>query len=99
MENKYINELLIEDLPDSFRDVAELLGMEKTIELITNFSGCAIYVPITKVLTRCVRDRHITEEAERGIPSAKIAVKYGISHAWTQKIINDYRAKKPNNTV
>lgn len=54
--------LKIEDLPDSYKDVAEEIGIDSFKKLVKLLGGNSLYIPKEISLTRPIRDRIIKED-------------------------------------
>ncbi|CEN77834.1 Mor transcription activator family protein [Paraclostridium sordellii] len=54
--------LKIEDLPDSYKDVAEEIGIDSFKKLVKLLGGNSLYIPKEVSLTRPIRDRIIKED-------------------------------------
>ncbi|CEO21187.1 MAG: Mor transcription activator family protein [Paraclostridium sordellii] len=57
-----LENLKIEDLPDSYKDVAEEIGMDSFKKLVKLLGGNSLYIPKEVSLTRPIRDRIIKED-------------------------------------
>jgi len=56
------DEITIEDLPEKFRDVAELLGMENAMKLVDFCGGDHVYVPKRNMILKPSKYRDIYDE-------------------------------------
>lgn len=57
-----LENLKIEDLPDSYKDVAEEIGIDSLKKLVKLLGGNSLYIPKEVSLTRPIRDRIIKED-------------------------------------
>ncbi|MVO76003.1 DNA-binding protein [Paeniclostridium sordellii] len=57
-----LEKLKIEDLPDSYKDVAEEIGIDLFKKLVRLLGGNSLYIPKEVSLTRPIRDRIIKED-------------------------------------
>ena len=57
-----IENLKIEDLPDSYKDIAQEIGIDSFKKLVKLLGGNSLYVPKEVSLTRPIRDRIIKED-------------------------------------
>lgn len=62
----YEKDIRVEDLPQSFQEIAEEIGLESTIKLIRLTSGVQLYVPIYERICISPRNRRIKEEFKNG---------------------------------
>lgn len=75
-----------DDLPESLKDVAEVIGMESFKELIRLVGGSSIYIPNESSITKPVRNKMIREIFSGDYK--EIARKFGISEVQVRNIIN-----------
>lgn len=80
-----------EDVPEEFRDVAEELGMEAFLKLVSLCGGQDLYIPKRESLERGPRDRAIRARFDGGNYRA-LAAQYRLSVRQIRKIINGTRA-------
>jgi Mor family transcriptional regulator len=80
------DELTMEDLPENYRIVAEICGMESAVKLSQQMSSLTIYVPSFDKLTRDRRDERIRAEFT-GFNLRPLAQKYGLSETWIREIV------------
>lgn len=82
-----IKKLQIEDLPPEQATLAELIGFDVYKVLVQNYAGTGFYIPTQESLLVRVRDRMIKADYEAGVSYRELALRYGISQAWTRKIV------------
>lgn len=80
----------LEDVPEDFRDVAESLGMEAFLRLVSLCGGQDLYIPKRESLERGPRDRAIRARFDGGNYRA-LAAQYRLSVRQIRKIINGTR--------
>ena len=81
-----VDQISLEDLPESYRDVAMVVGVENTIKLSDTLGGLAYYFQqLDKVLIR-KRDALIKSEFT-GANHKPLARKYGLSEVWIRQIV------------
>lgn len=86
-----VDQVTVEDLPESYRDVAMVIGVENAIRLSDTLGGLAYYFQqLDKVLMR-KRDDLIRSEFT-GANHKPLARKYGLSEAWIREIVGRRRA-------
>jgi Mor family transcriptional regulator len=78
--------ITIEDLPDEYQTVAEIIGLPAAIELSKRMSSLRIYVPSFEKLTQNPRDARIRAEFN-GFNHRELARKYGLSETWIRAIV------------
>lgn len=81
-------ELNINDLPEPYRTIAEICGIDKTIELAKTFSGEQVYFPKYDTVYRPLRDKKILEEFN-GYNFRTLAKKYGLTEMAVRRICAD----------
>ena len=88
-----------DDLSEELREIADIVGIDKTLQLCEAFSGISVYFPKVESVTREMRKRQIWEEYKnsRNPEICKIlALKYGYSESHIRSIIREFRlAKQP----
>lgn len=80
-----IDDLTCDDVPDGLKDILDVIGIEKFIEVIKVVGGTSVYFPSENNLLKSVRNRRIREEFRGDYRS--IASMYGISEVQVRKII------------
>lgn len=78
----------IEELPKSLQDVAEIVGIEKTIELSNRFQGTTVAFPMLASLKRKIRNAALREDYDRGITVAELTRKYGLAERQIWNILS-----------
>lgn len=79
-----------EDVPEEFRDVAESLGLEAFLKLVSLCGGQDLYIPKRESLERGPRDRAIRARFDGG-NYRQLAAQYRLSVRQIRKIINGTR--------
>jgi Mor family transcriptional regulator len=83
-----IEQITVEDLPESYRDVALVVGVENAIKLSDTLGGLAYYFQqLDKVLIG-KRDALIKSEFT-GANHKPLARKYGLSEVWIREIVKN----------
>ena len=86
-----MDQISVEDLPESYRDVAMVIGVENAVRLSDTLGGLAYYFQqLDKVLIR-KRDDLIRSEFT-GANHKPLARKYGLSEAWIREIVQRRRS-------
>jgi Mor family transcriptional regulator len=75
-----------EDLPESLRDVVDVIGMDSMKELIRLAGGSSLYIPSENSVTKPVRNK-IIKEAFNG-NYKQLSRKFGISEVQVRNIVN-----------
>ena len=78
--------LTYSDVPDSVKDVVEVIGMDDFKELVKLAGGSNLYIPNESNLIKPIRNRRIREEFKGSYKD--ISLKYGISEIQVRNIIN-----------
>jgi Mor family transcriptional regulator len=75
-----------EDLPESLRDVVDVIGLDSVKELIRLAGGSNLYIPSENSVTKPVRNK-IIKEAFNG-NYKELSRKFGISEVQIRNIVN-----------
>ena len=75
-----------DDLPESLRDVVDVIGMDSVKELIRLAGGSSLYIPSENSVTKPVRNK-IIKEAFNG-NYKELSRKFGISEVQVRNIVN-----------
>lgn len=78
----------LDDIPDNFHAMVEVIGIEKFLEISKLYGGINIYIPIYSSLIRVGRNREIIDKYN-GLNVNELAVKYGISVISVRRIIKN----------
>ena len=78
--------LTYSDVPDSVKDVVDVIGMDAFKDLVKLAGGSLLYIPNESNLVKPIRNRMIREEF-RG-RNKDISLKYGISEIQVRNILN-----------
>ena len=81
-----IEELTVEDIPNSYRDIAEYIGIESFKKLVELSGGSYLYIPKESSLTRPIRNRIIRERFNGDYKV--LARKYNITEAQIRNIVD-----------
>ena len=85
---EWTRELQPEDLPQPYRRIASLIGMEATLTLARDYAGAAIYFPKLDSALRAIRDRRIRAEYTP-YNVRKLAHRYNLTDDWVRKIARE----------
>ena len=78
--------LSINDIPDSIKDVVEVIGIDAFKDLVKLAGGSNLYIPNESNLVKPIRNRKIKEEFNGNYRD--ISIKYGISEVQARNIVN-----------
>ncbi len=78
----------LNDVPDNFHALVEVIGIEKFLEISKLYGGMNMYIPIYSSLIREARNRDIIEKYN-GVNTNELAIKYGISAISVRRIIKN----------
>ena len=78
--------LSINDIPDSIKDVVEVIGIDAFKGLVKIAGGSNLYIPNESNLVKPIRNRKIKEEFNGSYRD--ISIKYGISEVQARNIVN-----------
>ena len=74
------------DVPDSVKDVVDVIGMDAFKDLVKLAGGSLLYIPNESNLVKPIRNRRIREEFKGSYRD--ISMKYGKSEVQVRNIIN-----------
>lgn len=77
----------IEDIPEQYADIVELLGLEQFLSLCLLCGGCAIYFPRIESLAMDARDREIYKNFT-GYNYRQLSAQYRLCERQIRKIID-----------
>lgn len=86
----WIKELTPDMIPERYRPIAELIGLENLIKLADYSKGDTFYIPTSDFFLRPIRDQRIREEF-RGGNSHELAKKYDLSERRIREICEGVR--------
>ena len=74
------------DVPDSIKDVVDVIGIDAFKDLVKLAGGSLLYIPNESNLVKPIRNRRIRDEFKGSYRD--ISMKYGISEVQVRNIIN-----------
>ena len=80
-----LEHLSINDIPDSIKDVVEVIGIDAFKGLVKIAGGSNLYIPNESNLVKPIRNRRIKEEFNGSYRD--ISIKYGISEVQARNIV------------
>lgn len=86
------DEIRLEDLPEQFRQIAEIVGLETAVALIHAAPGCTIYVPTVGQATAGARNREIFRKYVNGWTPSQLAMSYDMSESYIRSILAEQKA-------
>ncbi len=78
--------LAIADMPEQYREVCEVIGLEKGLKLMKALGGNQLYIPRIRWIASRLNRRNIKKEFN-GSNYKQLARKYGYSERWIRNII------------
>lgn len=82
----------LSDIPEEYRDIAEVLGLDAFLTLVRLCGGQSLYIPKPESLEREGRDREIRARFNGGNYRA-LAAQFHLSERQIRKIVNMSRTK------
>lgn len=80
--------LTVEDFPEGFRDVVDVIGVEAAYKLCENFGGQPFYAPKIDSLVKRLRDESIKQDYRKGISINQLCQDYNLSFNQVRAICN-----------
>jgi len=85
---EWMNDIDPEILPEPYRRLVGLIGIENVLRLAEEFQGMSIYFPKLDGTLKIVRDKRILDEYN-GSNIKELARKYGLTENWIRQLIAD----------
>ena len=89
-----IDEITIEDLPESYREVARAIGVENAVKLSSVVGGLGYYFPQLDGILRKKRDECIRREFN-GNNHRELAKKFDLTERWVREIVEEKTPQTP----
>ena len=83
-----LSETSIEDIPEKYRPVIDIIGIEKFAELGAYSKGDELYFPKIETIIAPARNRRIKKEFN-GYNEAELAGRYGLTIKQVRNILRD----------
>lgn len=93
LEEKLLAETVLEDIPDRYQKVAELIGVENMVKLSRLTMGAEVYFPKVESIYREARNRNIRKEYT-GYNGIELARKYDLTIDQIGRILKDYNPRQ-----
>ncbi|MBI5410155.1 MAG: DNA-binding protein [Nitrospirae bacterium] len=87
MNAEWLKEITADDLPDSYREMAKIIGVNNTIALALHYGGLPYYFQKVDSLLQKIRDDKIRQEFN-GDNYKALARKYDLSEMHIRRIIS-----------
>ena len=88
MKQDWMKELTLEMIPQEYRDIAEIIGVDKFLQLAEHAGGTSPYIPKKERILIPIRDQKIRNEYT-GYNVRELARKYNLSEQWIREICKD----------
>lgn len=91
MENleDWVDEIKLDDLPESTHEIAKVIGIPNTIRLAGIIGGTTLYFPKKDSLIMEARDRRIKKEFRAGRGYKELAIQYDLAETHIRRIIHE----------
>ena len=96
MEEKWMEGVTMDMLPEAHRKYAEVIGVEATLKLCATWGGGKPYVPVLDRVYAIMRDEIIRKEFAQGKGVPALARKYGLTERMIQLIVEENRPEQTN---
>ncbi len=87
MSDAMLDKARLEDVPENFRELAQILGMDAFKNLMLNYGGTKIYVPTSKTVSRAVRNKILKKNFDGDYQKASYI--YRITENQVRRILSD----------
>jgi len=88
MNAEWIKDITLKDLPESYQEIARVIGIENAVKLSEYLGGLSFYFPKLDGLLREKRDAAIRREFT-GFNHKELARKYGLSEQQIRNIVQN----------
>lgn len=92
MENfkveEWMREISSDILPEPYKRISSLIGLENTLILANEFQGMNVYFAKLDSTIKSVRDRRIREEYN-GNNMKDLARRFGLTETWIRQILSE----------
>lgn len=91
------NEITLDDLPETFRDIAEVIGLDAAMALVRHCGGQSPYIPKMDSCQRSAKYRQIYEEYKQSKSScvyAELSRKYDLSESHVRAIVRTEHSRR-----
>lgn len=85
--SRILPEVTLGDLPESYQEIARIVGVESAVRLSEHLGGIAFYFPQLDTMLRKKRDARIRKEFN-GANHKDLARKYGLTERWIREIVD-----------
>ncbi len=83
-----MGELTVEMLPEVYKELARVVGVNGLLSLTKEFGGIRLYIPKRDKLIRTIRDSNIRNEYPN-MTYKELAIRYNLSESRVREILND----------
>lgn len=88
LKNKLIKNTSIKDIPEAYRPIVDIVGVEKFVELAEYARGDRLYFPKTETILKQARNRYIKEQYN-GRNTKELAAEFDITVQQIASILKD----------
>jgi len=91
------NDITLEDLPESYRDIAEVIGLPAAMALVRHCGGQSPYIPKLDSCQRAAKYRQIYEEYKKSSSSyvySELSRKYDLSESHVRAIVRAEHSRR-----
>lgn len=85
---EWVKDLAPEELPEPYRKLSGMIGMEPTLTLAELYQGTAVYFTKLDGVLQMVRNRRIKQEFDGG-NHKDLARRYNLTETWIRQILAD----------
>lgn len=96
MSNYDLSLLTIEDFPEGFRDIVEIIGIEAAYKLCDYCGGNPIYIPKSNLVNTRLRNLNIQNDYKAGTPIPELVKKYNLNFSQIRSICQMAYMRQPS---
>lgn len=83
-------DILADDIPDGYREIADIIGVDAAVALAEARGGDSVYVPMPEMITRKARNRAIRAEFN-GCNYRHLARRYNLTVTMIRQILGAHK--------
>lgn len=96
MSNYDLSLLTIEDFPEGFRDIVDIIGIEAAYKLCDYCGGNPIYIPKSNLVNTRLRNLNIQKDYKAGTPIPELVKKYNLNFSQIRGICQMAYMRQPS---
>jgi Mor family transcriptional regulator len=87
------DDVQLEDLPEEFREIAEVIGLDRALGLADYINGAQVYIPKKDTIVRRAKYRRILADFEECRDYGQVAMRFNLSESHVRRLIKIIRSE------